>query len=109
MLPFTWPETEPRRPRHSVAFTPKSSESSSIWDPLRPRARRNHWLAAGNGEELSDDTRVALLLAAVYSTSPIQRVFRDVHVATQHAMVARRTFEPLGRYGFGLPTVLTTL
>ncbi len=87
--------------------------------------------AAGNGQRLSDDTRVALRLAAssatkrsveavdacyhaaggaaVYSTSPIQRVFRDVHVATQHAMVAGRTFEPLGRYGFGLPTSLTTL
>lgn len=41
---------------------------------------------------------------AVYQTSHLQRVFRDVHVATQHAMVAPRMMEPLGRMRFGLPT-----
>lgn len=35
--------------------------------------------------------------AAVYDSSPLQRVFRDVHVATQHAMVAPRTMEVVGR------------
>ena len=47
--------------------------------------------------------------AAVYRTSPLQRVFRDVHVASQHAMVAPRVFEPLGRYRFGLETDLGAL
>ena len=47
--------------------------------------------------------------AAVYRTSPLQRVFRDIHVASQHAMVAPRVFEPLGRYRFGLPTELGSL
>jgi len=42
--------------------------------------------------------------AAVYRTSPIQRCFRDVHVATQHAMVAPRTFELTGRMRLGLET-----
>ena len=42
--------------------------------------------------------------AAVYDNSPIQRVFRDVHVATQHAMVAPRTFELTGRLLLGLDT-----
>ena len=41
---------------------------------------------------------------AVYETSPLQRVFRDAHVATQHGMVAPRLLEPLGRMRFGLPT-----
>ncbi|MEM8706555.1 MAG: acyl-CoA dehydrogenase family protein [Actinomycetota bacterium] len=41
---------------------------------------------------------------AVYRRSPLQRVFRDVHVASQHAMVAARVFEPLGRFEFGLET-----
>ena len=41
---------------------------------------------------------------AVYHSSPLQRVFRDVHVATQHAMTAPRMMEPLGRMLFGLPT-----
>lgn len=44
--------------------------------------------------------------AAVYETSPLQRVFRDVHVAVQHAMVAPRTYEVVGRHTLGLPTDL---
>ena len=47
--------------------------------------------------------------AAVYDTSPLQRVFRDVHVATQHAMVAPRTMEVVGRAAMGLPTDLRAL
>jgi alkylation response protein AidB-like acyl-CoA dehydrogenase len=47
--------------------------------------------------------------AAVYETSPLQRVLRDVHVATQHAMVAPRTMEVVGRARFGLPTDLRQL
>jgi alkylation response protein AidB-like acyl-CoA dehydrogenase len=42
--------------------------------------------------------------AAIYDDSPLQRVFRDVHVATQHAMVAPRTMELVGRLRLGLPT-----
>lgn len=42
--------------------------------------------------------------AAIYDESPLQRVFRDVHVATQHAMVAPRTLELVGRLRLGLPT-----
>ena len=41
---------------------------------------------------------------AVYRRSPLQRVFRDIHVASQHAMVAARVFEALGRFEFGLET-----
>ena len=42
--------------------------------------------------------------AAVYKTSQIQRCFRDVFVATQHAMVAPRTYELAGRIRLGLET-----
>lgn len=41
---------------------------------------------------------------SVYLTSRLQRVFRDIHVATQHGMIAPRLMEPLGRMAFGLPT-----
>jgi alkylation response protein AidB-like acyl-CoA dehydrogenase len=39
---------------------------------------------------------------SVYATSPLQRCFRDVHVATQHAMVAGSTWELAGRILLGL-------
>ena len=40
---------------------------------------------------------------AVYASSPLQRCFRDVHVATQHIMVAQPLFEIFGRSALGLP------
>jgi alkylation response protein AidB-like acyl-CoA dehydrogenase len=46
---------------------------------------------------------------AVYATSPLQRHFRDVHVATQHAMVAPATLELVGRVLLGLETDTSTL
>ncbi|MCC6434971.1 MAG: hypothetical protein IT196_08090 [Acidimicrobiales bacterium] len=42
--------------------------------------------------------------SAIWEDSALQRVFRDVHVATQHGMVAPRTLEPIGRMRLGLPT-----
>jgi alkylation response protein AidB-like acyl-CoA dehydrogenase len=40
--------------------------------------------------------------AAVYADSPLQRQFRDIHVATQHFMVAPNTLEIAGRLFLGL-------
>jgi alkylation response protein AidB-like acyl-CoA dehydrogenase len=42
--------------------------------------------------------------SAVYLDSPLQRRFRDAHVATQHIMVAPATLEVTGRALLGLPT-----
>lgn len=42
--------------------------------------------------------------AAVYESNALQVIFRDMHVATQHAMTAPRVYEPLGRMAFGLET-----
>ena len=84
------------------------------------------WDAATDGRDLTDEERRLLRLAAthttqtaaevaeiaykaaggaaVYRTSPIQRCLRDAMVATQHAMVAPRTFELSGRMRLGLET-----
>lgn len=42
--------------------------------------------------------------SSVYDTSDLQRRFRDVHVATQHIMVAPTTLETVGRLLLGVPT-----
>ena len=41
---------------------------------------------------------------SVYRRSPLQRIFRDVHVATQHMMVAPAVLELTGRLFLGLET-----
>ena len=41
---------------------------------------------------------------SVYAASPLQRHFRDVHVATQHFMVSPNILETAGRLFLGLPT-----
>ena len=84
------------------------------------------WDAALAGDELTGEHRRRIRLAAtdatwrsadavdlmygagggssIHEASALQRVFRDVHVVTQHGMVAERTYEPLGRMALGLPT-----
>jgi alkylation response protein AidB-like acyl-CoA dehydrogenase len=47
--------------------------------------------------------------AAVYEDSALQRVLRDVHVATQHAITSPRTYELAGRLRFGLDTDVAQL
>lgn len=39
---------------------------------------------------------------SVYKTSPLQRIFRDVHVASQHMQIATPTMETAGRHMLGL-------
>jgi alkylation response protein AidB-like acyl-CoA dehydrogenase len=41
---------------------------------------------------------------SVYATSPLQRQFRDIHVVTQHMMVAPPTYELTGRLFLGIDT-----
>ncbi|RKH13843.1 hydrolase [Corallococcus sp. CA053C] len=47
--------------------------------------------------------------SAVYRSSPLQRCFRDVHVATQHAYVAPPTLELIGGLLLGLDVPAPTL
>ena len=46
---------------------------------------------------------------SVYRTSPLQRIFRDVHVATQHMMIGPSTYELTGRLYLGLDTDVAML
>lgn len=82
--------------------------TASAGDPLGDEQRRLLRLAATDATARCADAVRRLHLvaggAAAYRSSPIQRAFRDVHVATQHAMVAERTYELAGRLALGLPT-----
>lgn len=84
------------------------------------------WALAGAGDGVAVEERTRLRLAAthatrasaaavdamydagggssIYEQSALQRRFRDVHAATQHAMVAPATWELTGRLLLGLET-----
>jgi len=66
---------------------------------LRLAATNNAWSAA----KAVDLVYHAAGGSAIYETSPLQRCFRDVHVATQHIMVAQPTYEVVGRVQLGMP------
>ena len=63
-------------------------------------------LAANNATRRSAEVVDRLYTAAggtsPYMTSPLQRCLRDIHVVTQHAMVARPLYEVTGRVFLGL-------
>ena len=105
------------------------ARAEAAWRSARALLREalgESWEIAAAGDRLGDEHKRLLRLAAtnvtwrsaeavdlmyhaaggsaIHESSPLQRVFRDVHVATQHAMVSDRTLEPLGRLALGLPT-----
>lgn len=64
-------------------------------------AATNATLAATRAVDLMYDAAGG---SAVHRGGPLERIFCDAHVATQHAMVSPRTLEVLGRVALGLPT-----
>jgi alkylation response protein AidB-like acyl-CoA dehydrogenase len=65
---------------------------------LRLAATNNAWSAA----QAVDLLYHAAGGSSVYATSDLQRCFRDVHVATQHIMVAQPTYEVVGKVALGI-------
>ena len=65
---------------------------------LRLAATNNTWSAA----EAVDLLYHAAGGTSIYRSSVLQRCFKDVHVATQHIMVARPTYEVVGRIMLGM-------
>ena len=60
--------------------------------------------AAAEAAEVVDRAFTAAGGSAVYSDSPLQRCLRDVHVATQHAMVSPRLLETFAKVRLGIET-----
>ncbi len=72
--------------------------STDVKARLRLAASNNAWSAA----QAVDKLYHAAGGSAVYTKNALQRCFRDVHVATQHIMVAQPTYEVVGRVRLGL-------
>jgi alkylation response protein AidB-like acyl-CoA dehydrogenase len=91
--------------RDAVAAAWARAESG---EPVPVDGRRDLRLATTHAARAS--ARIALRMydlggaSSIYKRSPLQRIFRDAHVATQHLMVAPPTFELTGRMFLGLPT-----
>mgnify|MGYP000429181644 CR=1 FL=1 len=75
--------------------------------PLGLRAAACH--AASASARTVDLAYEAGGASSIYSSSPLQRCFRDVHVATQHVMVAPASAILAGRVLLGLDGDTTTL
>lgn len=86
-----------------AAWTAASADGA-VPVPLRADLR----LAATNATRSAADAVDLMYEAAggsaVFRRSPLQRRFRDVHVATQHMMVAPATLSQIGRLQLGLET-----
>ncbi|WP_342379019.1 acyl-CoA dehydrogenase family protein [Myxococcus stipitatus] len=81
--------------------------------PVSMRARADLRLAATHGTRAAtravDRVYEAAGGPAVFHTHPLQRCFRDIHTATQHAMVARPLLEITGGVLLGFDPPLPTL
>lgn len=80
------------------------AEGGEAADAERVELRIAAAAAAKRSVEAVDLCYHAVGGAAIFDSNPLQRVFRDVHVAITHGMINPRILEPLGRFHFGLPT-----
>lgn len=88
-------------------------DRASAGDPLPVELRRDLRLATTHTVR-SCAQAVDLMYelgggTSVYRSSRLQRCFRDIHVATQHIMVAPTTLETTGRLFLGVETSTATL
>jgi alkylation response protein AidB-like acyl-CoA dehydrogenase len=89
--------------REQVALAWAAAEAGDLSEQHRRDLRLAATSATMQSRQAVDRMYDAAGGSAVHRGGPLERVFRDVHVATQHAMVAPRTLEVLGRVALGLP------
>lgn len=76
--------------------------SEELSDDLRARIRLASAHAAQSAAEAVDLMFNAAGTTSIYTSSRLERCFRDVHVATQHVAVAPSNIEMVGQYFLGL-------
>lgn len=86
-----------------------ANESGAVSIAARADLRLAATHAIGAAREVTDAMYELGGGAAIYATSPLQRHLRDVHVATQHMLVAPSTWELAGRRLLGQPLDATQL
>ena len=84
----------------ALPYSPTWCEALS--DDLRASSRPASAHAAQSAAEAVDLMFNAAGTTATYTSSRLERCFRDVHVATQHAAVAPSNIEMVGQYVLGL-------
>jgi len=93
-----------RSARALVRETVEEATAVGMSDEIRRRLRLAATDATWRAAAAVDRMYHAGGGSSIHEAHPLQRVFRDAHVVTQHGMVAERTYEPLGRMALGLPT-----
>ena len=81
-----------------------AAQAGAVPDELKRDVRLATTSAVDAGKKAVDIVYEQAGGTAVYRTSPLQRRFRDVHVATQHMMVKQQTYELAGRLFLKQPT-----
>jgi alkylation response protein AidB-like acyl-CoA dehydrogenase len=79
-------------------------DGDTVSDEQRRLIRLAATHAMSTGAQVVDRMYTAAGGVAVYEDSTLQRLLRDVHVATQHAITSPRTYELAGRLRLGLET-----
>ncbi len=85
-----------------ATFAAATREAVSL--PVRAELRLAMTHATRSAARVVDRMYEAAGGSAVHRASPLQRCFRDIHVATQHAMVAPATLETIGSVLLGVET-----
>ncbi len=89
---------------NTVAEVTAQAESAEIGIEPRALLRLAATHATDSAVKAVDMMYTAGGGTSIYADSPLQRCFRDVHVATQHMMVAQPTYEVAGRVFLGIET-----